>query len=246
MRNLSFHVGLFFCRRDLEGQRNLTTNSFKFETDGAGRNYATMSHDDSELSKNHPGGLKDVESTEKEARMYKTEDQGDGYKALKLYLQKVNPKCIAFFQHLKKNNMALDAVWYEARPLGINSLAKMMKIISEEARLFKIYTNHCVRATAITLWSNAGISNRHIMAISGHRSGRSLVSYNSRPWTSQLHNCNQVLSRAFSPSANNTVQPAIRNFSAIHVVPDQTSGNEIALRQMHYSKRANCFQRFIL
>jgi len=46
----------------------LTTNSFKFETDAAGRNYATMSHD--ELSKNHPGGLKDVESTEKEARMY--------------------------------------------------------------------------------------------------------------------------------------------------------------------------------
>ena len=43
-----------------------------------------MSHD--ELSKNHPGGLKDVESTEKEARMYETEDQGDSYKALKLYL----------------------------------------------------------------------------------------------------------------------------------------------------------------
>ena len=86
LRNVWFHVVLFFCRRGLEGQRSLTTNSFKFETDGAGRNYATMSHDDSELSKNHPEGLKDVESTEKEARMYKTEDQGDGYKALKLYL----------------------------------------------------------------------------------------------------------------------------------------------------------------
>ena len=36
-----------------------------------------------ELSKNHPGGLKDVESTEKRARMYETED---GYKA----------KCSAF------------------------------------------------------------------------------------------------------------------------------------------------------
>ena len=102
----------------------MTTNSFKFETDAAGRNYATMSHD--ELSKNHPGGLKDVESTEKEARMYETEDQGDGYKALKLYPQKVNPKCTAFFQYPKKNSMALDAVWYEARPLRINSLAKMM------------------------------------------------------------------------------------------------------------------------
>ena len=95
-----------------------------------------MSHD--ELSKNHPGGLKDVESTEKEARMYETEDQGDGYTALKLYLKKVNPKCTAFFQYPKKNSMALDAVWYEARPVGINSLAKMMKTISEEARLSKV------------------------------------------------------------------------------------------------------------
>ncbi|KAL9960013.1 hypothetical protein ACROYT_G033403 [Oculina patagonica] len=181
-----------------KGQRSLTTKSFKFESDAAGRNYATMSHD--ELFKNHPGGLKDVESTEKEARMYETEDQGDGYKALKLCLQKVNPNCTAFFQYPKKNCRAEDAVWFEARPLGMNSLAKMMKIISEEARLSKIYTNHCVRATAITLWSNAGISNRHIMAISGHRSAQSLVSYNSRPSISQLHNCSQVLSKAFFAS----------------------------------------------
>ena len=165
-----------------------------------------MSHD--EISKNHPGGLNDVESTEKEARMYETEDQGDGYKALKLYLRKVNPKCTAFFRYPKKNITAEDAVWYEARPLGMHSLAKMMKDISVEARLSKVYTNHCVRATAITLWSNSGISNRHIMAISGHRSEQSLVSYNSRPSTSQLHNCSQVLSRAFSPSTNNHSQPS--------------------------------------
>ena len=70
-----------------------------------------MSHD--EISKNHPGGLNDVESTEKEARMYETEDQGDGYKALKLYLQKVNPKCTAFFpvSEEKQHSRIEDAVW---------------------------------------------------------------------------------------------------------------------------------------
>ena len=83
------------------------------------------------------------------------------------------------------------------------------------------------------------------MAISGHCSEQSLVSYNSRPFSSQLHNCSQVLSRAFPPSANNHSQPS-ETFSAIHAVPDQTSGNETALQRMHYSKRANCFQRFIL
>ena len=63
------------------------------------------------------------------------------------------------FQYPKKNSTAEDAVWYEARPLGIHSLAKMMKLISVEARLSKVYTNHCVRATVITLWSNSGIKS---------------------------------------------------------------------------------------
>ena len=79
----------------LEGQRSLTTNSFKFETDAAGRNYATMSHD--ELSKNHPGGLKDVESTEKEARMYETEDQSDGSQGPQIVSTEGKSKVHCFF-----------------------------------------------------------------------------------------------------------------------------------------------------
>ena len=43
------------------------------------------------------GGLKDVENHEKEARMYETKDENGGYKALKLYLQKVNPMSFVFF-----------------------------------------------------------------------------------------------------------------------------------------------------
>ena len=54
-----------------------------------------MAHD--EVSKNHPGGLQDVESPEKEARMYETKDDNGGYKALKTYLEKVYPMCSAFF-----------------------------------------------------------------------------------------------------------------------------------------------------
>ena len=45
-----------------------------------------------EASKNHPGGVGDILSMEKYARMYETEDANDGYEALKLYLIKLNPK----------------------------------------------------------------------------------------------------------------------------------------------------------
>ena len=47
-------------------------------------------------------------------------------------------------------------VWYEARPVGVNSLDSMMKNISEEASLSQIYMNHSVSATVITLWGGGG------------------------------------------------------------------------------------------
>ena len=46
-----------------------------------------------EAPKNHRGGVNDKRSYEKEARIYETEDQNDEYKALELYLEKINPNC---------------------------------------------------------------------------------------------------------------------------------------------------------
>ena len=192
LRNVWFQIVLYFCRRGREGQRELQKSSFTLEVDASGRNYVTMAHD--EVSKNHPGGLKDTSSTEKYARMYETNSPNDGYKAVNLYLSKLNPKSSAFFQYPRRNWAPSNPVWYDNKPLGINKLDSMMKEISQVAQLSRVYTNHSVRATAITLWSNAGVPNRHIMAISGHRNEQSLAHYNTRPSTAQLLHCNEVLS----------------------------------------------------
>ena len=133
--------------------------------------------------------------------MYQTNEENDGYSALKLYLETLNPACDALFQYPKRK--PADQTWYENRPLGVNKLGNMMKDISAAAGLSTIYTNHCVRATSITLWSNAGLTNRHIMSISGHRNEQSLQHYSHRPSTSQLKRCSQVLSE---PLGNKTVQ----------------------------------------
>ena len=67
-------------------------------------------------------------------------------------------------------------IWYENSPLGVNTLATMMKEISLVAGLSQTYTiNHSVRATAITLWSNANVPSRHIMSISGHANKQSIT-----------------------------------------------------------------------
>ncbi|KAK3727618.1 hypothetical protein QZH41_006002 [Actinostola sp. cb2023] len=185
LNNVWFHVTFYFCRRGREGQRNLTKSSFEFLEDENRKPYATMAHD--EASKNHPGEITDTPSFEKLSRVYQTDHPNDGYKALRLYLEKLNPNCSAFFQFPKRYWPGpTEPVWYENRCLGVNKLGGMMKELSIAVNLSKVYTNHCVRATAITLWSDAGLSNRHIMAISGHRNENSLRSYNARPSSSQL------------------------------------------------------------
>ena len=82
-----------------------------------------------------------------------------------------------------------DMIWYENSLLGVNTLAAMMKEISLGAGLSQMYTNHSVRATAITLWPNANVPSRDIMSISGHANEQSTSSYSSRPSVKQLKNC---------------------------------------------------------
>ena len=44
LRNVWFHLILYFCRRGREGQRQLKKSSLKFEEDASGRKYVTMAH----------------------------------------------------------------------------------------------------------------------------------------------------------------------------------------------------------
>ena len=154
--------------------------------DESEREYVSVTHD--EATKNQPGGIDDVSSVEKEARLYSTSDDQlfDGLNCLKMFVQKLHLRCEALFQYPKRAVTQEDQVWYDNKPLGVNKLPGMMKEISKLASLSKIYTNHSVRAIAITLLSDRQVPSRHTMAISGHCSEASLKNYNARPSSGQL------------------------------------------------------------
>ncbi|KAL9957133.1 hypothetical protein ACROYT_G038735 [Oculina patagonica] len=194
LRKVWFFCTLYWCRRGSEGQRLLRRDSFQFEKDADGIEYVTMSHE--ELSKNHHGGFNDKTSKERKTRLYSTGQDGDAFSCFRKYVNKLNPKQEAFFQKPRANFQQSDQVCYENKPFGTNKLPGIMKQISIGAGLSKSYTNHCVRATAITLWSDSCVPARHIMSISGHANEQSLASYNSRPSTDQLKNCFDILSHA--------------------------------------------------
>lgn len=194
LRRTWFYVSLYWCRRGREGQRDLCRDSFEFKKDANGREYAVMTHD--EATKNHPGGEDSKPSAERETRLYSAGADDDAFASLKLYVSKLNPSCKAFFQRPKPNAKTEDAVWYENKPIGVNKLGEMMKTISIGAELSQVYTNHSVRASAITLLSDANVPDRHIMCVSGHSSEQSLAHYSSRPSVSQLENVSDTISRA--------------------------------------------------
>ena len=70
------------------------------------------------------------------------------------------------------------------------------------------------------MWSNAGLTNCYIMAISGTCSEQYLVHYNQRPSSFQLKLSSEVLSGALG---NNTEpSPAIKKKPAVGIVSHAT------------------------
>ena len=168
-----------------------------------------MTHE--ELSKNHQGGFPDKSSDERQTHLYSTGQDGDAFSCFRKYLDKLNPRQQAFFQKPREKFEQSDQVWFENKPLGVNKFSTIMKQISIGAGQSKKYTNHCVRATAITLWSDSCVPARHIMSISCHTNEQSLASYNRRPSTSQLKNCSDALQKGRAPAQTATAGTSFPN-----------------------------------
>lgn len=242
LRNVWFHISIHWCRRGFEGQAELKQTSFIIRDDGSGtRRYAIMTHE--EISKNHQGGINENPSYERETRMYETDSEVDGVKSLELYLSKLNPSCDAFFQYPKRSQFHKeDPVWYERRSMGKNKLQTMMATISELAHLSKRYTNHCVRATAITLWSDSNIPGRHIISISGHANEKSLEHYNRRPSSSQLRVCSDILAEAIEPQEQATTANSVaRASNSVPVLPALSTLSALSMHQSSADNRSLTF-----
>ena len=128
---------------------------------------------------------------------------------------------------------------------GVSKLSTMMENISSEAGLSHIYTNHSFRATAINLWANSGLTNREIMAISGHRNESNVQSYHSIPSVKQLRICSEVLCTALGHDDKVDEQPANLMismtplqqlpFSSVNTAISATHQNTAPFRQMFTS-----------
>lgn len=143
-----FEVTFYFFRRGQENQRYLTPNHFGFATDEYGRKYV---YKRKSLSIYTNGCNMDPTTSSsgegRGVRMYATGNAVCPVATFERYLRKRNPHESALFQHPRTTSFQ-DSIWYNASPLGKEALSTMMRRISLTAKLSRVYTNHCIRATA--------------------------------------------------------------------------------------------------
>lgn len=131
----------------------------------------------SETTRNHRG-LCDNDF-ERSPHIYAKNTPACPVYSFELYLSKRNPNSANFFQLPKCKCQNSDDGYYTRRPIGEQILNDMKKYLSKDAAFTNIYTNHCVRATALNMVAHSGVPDVQIMRITGHKCEASLSSYNT-------------------------------------------------------------------
>ena len=142
-----FCISYLYSRKGREGFRLLTKSSFTIKTDEVGREFLVMN----ETEKRGPGITKD--SSYSGVRAYGCDLGSENLnfvEIFKFYISKLDAKLDSLFQRPKYRPSEADDCWFQNWVVGKNKLGEMMKTISHNARLSRHYTNHSVRATAMT------------------------------------------------------------------------------------------------
>lgn len=187
-----FELCLHFGRRGREGLRDLKKKDLVFHVDEVGVEYCTLGFNPSE--KNHQGISK--RDCEHDQRLYGTGGSRCPLISLKKYVNKLHPECIALFQRAKDTNWVGEDIWYCNSPVGANTLAKFMGIISQKAGLKTTYSNHSIRATTVTTLREAGVHVNDIMAVTGHKCAQSIMSYSKTSEHARRHMSHQLSAQA--------------------------------------------------
>ncbi|XP_069138967.1 uncharacterized protein KIAA1958-like [Argopecten irradians] len=210
-----FELMLYFCNRGRENLRNMTRNDYTVQSDADGRRYVTCSV--SRLTKNHRGDTADDDQDG--GRMY--EQPGNPncpVASFEKYSVKLNPLCDALWQRPRQSIKEENHVWYDNMVLGKNKLGYMMQSISSEAGLGTTCSNHCIRATCISMLDEYGYESRHIIGISKHKSETSLKHYSSKLSNTKKREMSYALARKVVPQPSSSAQPPMKEIAPVNVV----------------------------
>ena len=194
LRAVFYLNGRNFCLRGGEEQRNLKIQLQRL------RNPDRYVYTEN-ASKNRYGGLKQMRVKNKSVPILAVPESGSRCHVyiLDTYLGKLSPEA------LEKDNFYVQPVasfdvsklWYTAKAIGKNTLAKMVKEICVDASICGRKTNHSLRATGVSDLFQAGVPDKIIKERSGHLSMDGLHQY-QRTTSEQEENVLKVLASGSS------------------------------------------------
>ena len=117
------------------------------------------------------------------------------------YVSKLNPNLDRLWQRPRISTAVVgsgrdDEQWYTRSPIGVNTIGSFLSDLSKKLNLKTVYTNHCIRVTAITVLNYAKFESRHIMGLSRHKSEESIRTYSRRTPDSVKSDMSSTLANA--------------------------------------------------
>ena len=119
-----------------------------------------------------------------------------------------------------------------------------MKRMSKAAQLSREYTNHSIRATAVTILDKAGFEARHIMSVSGHRNESSIRSYSKTDDTTKRKIMRETLNAMAASNAprdcevvSENVANTVSQAEPLSPLPLFSLSQEECLRDVHLSSQ---------
>lgn len=215
-----FYITYYFGLRGRETMPQLSKNSIEFTTDSDGREYAFLNH--RVLSKNVKSSFSAKEFDDgKEYKMYDSQNKSKPcpLERTKLYLSKIPATNSSLFP-LPNKNWQKSNIWYCARRgLGREPLGTMMRVISQDAQLSQIYTNHSIRVTVVSELKDQGFSNEAICSITGHKNPASISHYSRQRTDAAKRKICEALQDGFSNKVS--VKQVVNNNEQTITLTDQ-------------------------
>jgi len=131
-----------------------------------------------ELSKNRPGGIKGQKMKPNIFHHSNTLNPERCFvKLFKLYTDLFPENWSPDAFYFPPSSKPISSCWYTVKPLGHNTLHKMVNRLCEKANIFGSKTNHSLHANAATQLYKARVDKQLVMKRTGHRSLEGVHNY---------------------------------------------------------------------
>ena len=172
-RKVRYDIRLYFAHHGCENMERMKEDDFKVTFDMKTETWFIIKVRD-KLTKNHKG----IEDPEAGLMPENREDKMCPVRLFNMYLEHLHLDNEYLWQKaLDKPNKFNPKIWYGKQHQGKRTLAKFMSELSLNCNLSKVYTNHSIRVTGVSILTRMKFTASEIMSVTGHKSVQCLVRY---------------------------------------------------------------------